>query len=564
MQPSKKRILEITGAILVVSCIWIFWMNLRTGYSWDDLTSYGAANSNYSLWMPTKKGDIELSDIIEKYILGDSTEDFLSNINKFIHQTLENGYRSSDLYRIYQQYQSQEELLYWINKDDIYDYLTVNEGERFHILSILECNWEDTHPPLYHIILNAICSMFPGKMSKWFGFTLNMISLWGVCIFIYLVFFRLMNNHRSALFAIIVYGVSSGAISTVIYIRMYAMLTLMVLALLYQHLYLCDKGYRLKGKLSFFLIMNLLLGYLTQYFFCIAAVVMFGVAVYDMLHKRLYQELRKYIGVVFLSAVLSLCIWPFGIKHMFFTGRGSEAIEHFTRFNNVLFQMAGFLKVIIRQVFANVWIFLLVAIIVTVCLPTLVKKRSLDIKQAYIWIVSGVYILLVTIASPVAETRYIACIFPLLIIGVLNILCMIIKRYRFIIAIVGLIIFSICVNIIGPDYMEVIGTKEKEILEHYGDNACIYVEDIYCYQRHLVELAQYDKCLIVNWNELENIQEEQIELPEKAVLYVSSVIDEKKVVDWFRKNTQYDDISILLDGEDEYAGTSIYYMTVMK
>ena len=244
----NRKWIELVAVILAVTCVWLYWMNLKTGYTWDELTSYGAANSNFTLWMPTHRGEIELSDIVQENILGDSFGEFIENISTFIKQTITGGYKSSELYKFYRQYQTQEYYLYWMDKDDIYNYLTVNRGERFNILSILVCDWDDTHPPLYHIVLNAVCSLWPGQISKWFGFLINIFSLWMVCIFVYGTIKRLGGGHYTGLLTVFLYGMSVGAVSTVIYIRMYAMLTAMVMALLYQHMRLRDTNYQLDGK----------------------------------------------------------------------------------------------------------------------------------------------------------------------------------------------------------------------------------------------------------------------------------------------------------------------------
>lgn len=556
-----RKWIELAAVILAVTCVWIYWMNLKTGYSWDELTSYGASNSNYSLWMPTHKGEVELSDIVHDYILGDSLEEFIENISTFIKQTISGGYKSSELYKIYRQYQTQEYSLYWMDKDSIYDYLTVDKGERLNILSIMECDWEDTHPPLYHIALNAVCSLWPGQISKWFGFIINIISLWVVCIFIYGIVKRLRSDHYTALFTVFLYGMSVGAASTVIYIRMYAMLTAMVIALLYQHMRLRDTNYNLNGKNSFFLILNIVLGYLTQYYFCIVAVAIFGVAVFDLFYKKKYSELKKYFICFVVAAGIGLCLWPFGIKHMFLKGRGSEAIAHFGQFDRYFGQVLDFLKITVIQTLTNVCLGFIILVLLVGIFVFLVKKRKLDIGQIYLGVPIAFYVLLVSIVSPEAGTRYISCIFPIVVIGVINIFDLGILKARQAIAIIGAVIYCICAWMTGPDHMEIISVQERTVINEYSDKACVYVEDIYCYQRHLTELAQYDKCLIVSWDNIEELIEEPVELPEEFVLYVSSVIEEDAVINWFIENMEYTKIKVLLTREQEYAGTSIYFVS---
>lgn len=564
----KRFLIEFIILVLAVTCIWLYWMNLKTGYSWDDLTSYGAANSNYSLWMPAQKGEMTLGDVVEEQLLGDSFSDFVGNLTHFFKQTISGGYQSSDLYQAYQQYRNQDEELYWMDKEDIYDYLTVQEGERLNLFSILECNWEDTHPPLYHIVLNAVCSAFPGEMSKWFGFTVNMLSLWVASVLVYMIMKSLGRTHGEALLAVAVYGVSNGAISTVVYLRMYAMLTAFVLALLYQHIRLSQKSYQLSRRDSVWLILNLAAGYLTQYYFCFAAAVLAGIAVCSMLKKGLKKECGAYVGRLLLAAVIGMCVWPFGIKHMFLTGRGSQAVGNFRNLDSFLMQLADFLKTIVKNVFANP-IILIVAFIAAGYLVVVKKEKKymdggeqkIALRRIYIWPLVILYLLLATVASPVAGTRYISCIFPVIVIGVMDILESGVRKNRFLFAVSGLLIYFICSSIVEPEYVDRRSDKEEAVLREYKNNACIYIEEIYCYQRHLTELAEYERCMIVNWESREGLLNSKIELPGSAVLYVSSVVDDREVVDWILDHTSYTAAEILVPATEEYAGTAIYYLT---
>lgn len=616
-KPAVRSCLELIAVILAVSCLWVSWMNQKTGYCWDDLTSYGAANSSYSLWMPTEKGKLELKDVVKGRLLGNSFGEFIGNISRFFRQTMEGGYSSSDLYQAYQSYRTQEMTPYWIEKEDIYEYLTVQKGERLNILSIMECDWEDTHPPLYHIALNAVCSLFPGQMSKWFAFTVNLISLQAACGLVYLIMKELRKSHPTALLTVAVYGMSAGAISTAVYLRMYAMLTAMVLALVYLHLTLAGRGYRMNRRGSVRMICIWVLGYLTQYYFCIAAAALALVAVWNMLHRGLYRECRAYLGRIMLAAVIGLVLWPFGIKHMFLTGRGSEAVSNFADPVNVFLRLTGYLQVIVRQVMAGWWILLLVAGLLAVNRIFLRKGKEADgsirvsgqanplkgrrpekntagenmpgenisegtasdMRKAvwdskipaamYLWTLVIFYILLVTVASPGAETRYIACIFPVVVIGIMceldsagrdGIGKRIPKRLRATGAVAGVLIYFMSTCIIGPEYVEKLSEREEAILQEYSDKACIYVEEIFCYQRHLMELTRYDRCLIVNWGRIGDALK-QAELPEEAVLYVSTVLDGNEVTEWFLKNTDYRNVDLLLDRTEEYADTGIYYLS---
>lgn len=557
---------ELLAVIVVITTVWMYWMNMKTGFCWDELTSYGVANSNYSLWFNTREGEVELHELVENYIFGDTVGEFVQNISNFVKQTMKDGYKSSDLYKIYRQYQTQDYQLAWKDKEDIYDYLTVNEGERFHIFSIYECNWEDVHPPLYHIMLNAVCSLFIGQMSKWFAFVVNVLALWGTCLCIYGIMKKIGMKHNGALFTVLVYGLGAGAASTAIYLRMYAMLTLMVVALVYQHICLRENGYNLKKRDSATLIIIIVLGYLTQYFFCVVAFALFLLTVVDMIRSKNSKKLRKYILHFGLAVLIGLCLWPFGIKHMFLRGRGTEAIENIGQTSRYLEQIRGYLMVTGQQVFGNAVLGIAIGILLIIAYVIYRKKNNsinihLTNSHYYIIIPAIFYLFVISIISPEVSERYVTCIFPLITMWTIFIFSQVINKYKKAIAISGLIIYSICSFIAGPVFMRIIPLKEKVVLNSYRENACIFVDkgENSSYQMHLDELACYDKLLIVYNDSMEDLF--TVELPENVVVYVSCLLEMEDVKQWFQINTDYTNLEILLTPEEEYGGAGILYLS---
>lgn len=561
-----KEKIQVLIVILMVTFIWGYWMNLKTGFNWDELTSYGAANSNYSLWFHSREQEIELGELVDTYIWGDSVGEFAANLSTFIKQTIENGYKSSDLYKVYRKYQTQETKLSWAGKEDIYDYLTVNKGEQLNIASIYECNWEDTHPPLYHILLNAVCSLFPGVMSKWFGFVINIAALWGTCVFVYGIMRRLGAGHGVAVLTIAVYGSSVGAASTALYIRMYALMTLAVVALIFQHMCLKEKEYQISRKVFLFLVLNIVLGYLIQYYFCIVALVVFIISVIDMLSKKYYRECKKYTLCFLFSAVVGLCIWPFGVKHMFLRGRGPEALSNLGEGSRYGAQLSGYLTVIKEQVFVNGAVCTLVVAMLALSILLLYRRRKKlsEGKLNLILIPVLIYLLFVAIISPEVSERYIACVYPLFMVIILFIFDKALLKNRKWIAIFAFVAFAIISFQAKPSFLPIIGDKESEMLKKYSEKACIYVEKNYCYQMHLMELADYQKVMIVNWEHLDYLFNGETDLPDEIVLYVSCLLEPEEIIEEFKENTDYSQFDILLDNTEEYGEANVFFLSGQK
>ena len=121
----------------------------------------------------------------------------------------------------------------WTDTQVLKDYIEVNKGERFRYDSIYHNQILDLSPPLHSMVLHTICSFFPNKFSRWYSFSINIISFVIAMIFLFKSA-TLLKNENFALCCCALYGFSMGARDTYIYLRMYAMGTAMTIILLYN------------------------------------------------------------------------------------------------------------------------------------------------------------------------------------------------------------------------------------------------------------------------------------------------------------------------------------------
>lgn len=68
----------------------------------------------------------------------------------------------------------------WYEGSYYYHALSAEGSERFNIPMVFENQAMDTHPPLFYVFLNIVCSFFPGQFSRWFGVGLNIFFLFFV------------------------------------------------------------------------------------------------------------------------------------------------------------------------------------------------------------------------------------------------------------------------------------------------------------------------------------------------------------------------------------------------
>ena len=121
---------------------------------------------------------------------------------------------------------------HWISGKAFSDYLTAS-GHAHEYLNVYENQIADVHPPLYYLFVHAVCSVFRNPpFTKWTGIGLNLFFFSLTQLGLLLLSARLLSDGErltltpSALLPGLLYGLSAGAASSVVFIRMYAMMTM--------------------------------------------------------------------------------------------------------------------------------------------------------------------------------------------------------------------------------------------------------------------------------------------------------------------------------------------------
>lgn len=283
---AKKRlfypfILAIVIALCLSRIIYIF-VNEKEGYHSDEPWSYGFANSLYYPYLYSDEADILL------------TNGYIQNYNE------------------------------WLKGSLFYDYLIVNTGDEFEFDSVVFNKSGDMSPPFFEIILHAVCSFFPETFSWWYAFSINIILFVLVEILLYSV---CLNAQGSKLLAVIValfYGLSLGAISTFIYLRMYALLTMFTLltVLLFQKVYSYKE---IKWYLHVGLILAAMLGAYTHYYYLLFAFLFTFMFCFFLLIKKQVKKCML-TGISMLLGVIGfIAIYPYALKMIMGSGSMYDA-----------------------------------------------------------------------------------------------------------------------------------------------------------------------------------------------------------------------------------------------
>ena len=158
----------------------------------------------------------------------------------------------------------------WLSGQYYQDYISTEWGHRFNFGAVYNNQVQDVHPPIYYILLHTIASIFPGVFNKWIGLSLNLITHLASLIVMIQIGKQISKNKYLPYLIGICWAVSLGGLNTFLFIRMYSLVTLWGLCLLWLSLLILEANELLLRKLLT-LFMIILLGSLTHYYFIIYA-----------------------------------------------------------------------------------------------------------------------------------------------------------------------------------------------------------------------------------------------------------------------------------------------------
>lgn len=303
----------------------------------------------------------------------------------------------------------------WHDAEYYKDYIVVNEGEQWDFAPVYNNQRDDVHPPLYYLLLRLGMEVTPGEWTKWSGIVLNIVAFAVSSIFLYLIAERLMRKQPAkeiwAFVITLVAALSMASISTVMYIRMYAMLTMFVTITLWLHLKLAESK-KLEWKLLVPIAITALLGVLTQYYYVFFLLPLFVMMVVKYAKAHRTKELWSYVGALAVAAVVSIAIWPYSIQHMFFGYRGLGVMGNLLNFAHLGEQVGIFFGMLVLYAFHYLLPFMLIAMFV-MAIYGLRRGKSLKIEAReaedyglVLW-PTIVFFLIAAVASPFQDLRYI-------------------------------------------------------------------------------------------------------------------------------------------------------------
>lgn len=374
----------------------------------------------------------------------------------------------------------------WHTAEYYQDYLAIQEKDRGDWWPVYENQKNDVHPPLYYLLLRGMMELVPGEFSKWPGIILNIIIMAGSTVLLYLITYKMLTGEKQAkhkaVVLTLVAGLTVAGVSTVVYIRMYALLTLMVLLTLWLHLKLQEQK---QPKWGWYVLVGVVavLGTLTQYYYLFF---LFGLALVTgvrYVRQKQWADLGKYVGSLIVAGGLVLAIWPHILQHMFFGYRGQGVLSNLVNLP-VLFQhLLSYCLVVDYNVFHRTLLVFLVVCVICFFLAAFAtngerderrlarndgpgqvsakKKQETQTVRNLVLCPTVSYFVLAAIASPFIELRYImpvcGLIFVLVMCGTYwSLKTVLAEKWRDISMLVAMIVVLIAAPVqIGLGWMRV-------------------------------------------------------------------------------------------------------------
>lgn len=311
--------------------------------------------------------------------------------------------------------------------DEIFlDYLTVAPEHAFDYENVWNNQREDVHPPFYYVLIHTICSLMPGVFSKWVGIAVNMVCLLFADLLLYQLAKELFGRIDFSLVTTALFGCSLCTVNMVLFIRMYALLTIAFLALA---LLFCRYYPKKSLDLRFCLLLwgIAVCGTMTQYYFLIYLFFLclfFGV---HLLVDRRWRDTARYMGALGAAGAACILIFPDMVRQIFGgSNRGKQAFESLAAKGSYGGYLKEYYGIINEQLFCRafpaVLVVLLALLLAAICRKGVGRIEAGKLSRSrWAMLAFGVggYFFLVVKIAPYRTLRYIMPISGIFLLFVL-------------------------------------------------------------------------------------------------------------------------------------------------
>ena len=310
----------------------------------------------------------------------------------------------------------------WNSPEDFNEYLAATEPHLFDYAQVYQNQIIDaSHPPFYYALVHTVCSLFPNMFNKWLAYAVNLVMMTIALILLFNIGKRVTDNNLYALIATGGYAFSIACITTTIYLRMYATLTMFVLAFIYLTIKLFDRGRDVKFFEFIPLLPVVILGILTQYYFIMCAGLTGLVFLILQIKRKNAKSLILYIITAFIGAAIALIVYPFIIENVLGGNRGlgslNISIDAITIVTYFAYKLGTYIQILAKDLFlGQTWLLGLCTLLAIGfgIFFRFVKKRKLPPKSLFVVVPGLAYFFIIAMLSPFNSDRYVMAALPLI------------------------------------------------------------------------------------------------------------------------------------------------------
>ena len=547
----KKILPELLAVILCLGVLCVG-VSLKEGYHMDELLSFELADARYNPWIVPTQPEGRLAKFVREEIQGDSFGETLMNLKSTVTDVLKN--RGSSKLLSYKADVYEEPV--WITSGQFRDYVTVDGSDAFDYLSVYFNVKDDNHPPVHFMLLHTMSSLFSGTLSPWLGCTINLICV-GITLWLLLRLGRKLSEilgmeeqgRLLGTLAVLLYGLSTGALASVLLIRMYCLLSCLCVALLSMHVEKWkEHGFDRSNK---GLIAITVLGFLTQYFFLFYCILLAAVTAVGLLCSKRMRELWIYIRSMVVAAVIGLVLFPFAIADVFSSGRGVEALGNLTSgFAGYGARLLAFARILADRTVGDLLLGAGCATAVVLAVVLWYRRHrgqelsmSREVRGILCMLIIPVvgYYLLASRMSPYLVDRYVMPMFPMIALLFALLLCCLGKRLAKASGwkerLVGIGLMALIIVVQGlrlasydGEYLYRGYGQQEQLAEEYASLPCICVYAGVGYYENLPEFMHYDRTLLVTAEELaERKDVDSLRMLDRVVVLIKPGVEEETV-----------------------------------
>lgn len=438
----------------------------------------------------------------------------------------------------------------WKTREFVQNYMTLSSDNYLNIKSVYTNQMGDSHPPFFYTAVHFSTMLFGGNFTKYSVFVVNIIAFVLSCVVIKKIL-EILDKNDLTFATIILYGLSMGTISMVLYQRMYMLLTLFILIYFYYSIKLCKNDFALDRNLIIKLGITTVLGFLTQYFFAVFACIVFIIMCIAMIINKKYKSLWQYILAHIIYAIIGVGIFPKSINHLFYGDRGISNLgnsnfgEHFQAYlKHLAYAFSWSDNVVVISA-----ILIILGIGIIYCL-----KKSSDRFVLLLTVLPTIFFFFVTVKmTSFQELRYIMPVIPFVTIAIILVWDNLFKfKYKNTI----IIAFSIVLVLNGfifsaPRFLYTNFSNHLEIAQTHKDKPFVYVYDnFFNHMQTVPEMMIYEETLILNVNRDELsclVSDEVLENEDSFVLSIKSYLDNDAILNEITSNTDFKDVTVLYE-----------------